>query len=177
MSPTRWLNFPLLAAAMARGELSYSKVRAITRIVTPATEADLLSIALAGTSNQVERIVSAYRRSEAAAEDGEERAFGDRSLYAITSGDTMEFTVRVPVEAGKALMAAIERSVATDLDEPVAARRADALVDLAEHAVAHAATPAVRDEPVPGDRTSIPRCSPVDQAVARWPAVMDSPTH
>src|SRR5687768_5978347 len=66
-------EFPLLAAAMATGALSYSKVRAITRIVTPATEADLLVIALAGTSNHVERIVAAYRRGEQAAEDGEDR--------------------------------------------------------------------------------------------------------
>ena len=108
-------EFPLLAAAMARGELSYSKVRAITRIVTPATEADLLAIALAGTSNHVERIVSAYRRGERVAEDGEDRAFQERSLYAHTAGDTIEITVRVPVEAGKALMAAIERFVTADL--------------------------------------------------------------
>jgi hypothetical protein len=135
-------EFPLLAAAMTRGELSYSKMRAITRIVTPATEADLLAIALAGTSNHVERIVAAYRRGEQAAQEGEDRAFQDRGLYAFTAGDTMEITVRVPVEAGKALLAAIERFVATDLDEPLAARRADALVDLAEHAVAHADVPA-----------------------------------
>ncbi len=139
-------EFPLLAAAMARGELSYSKVRAITRIVTPATESDLLAIALAGTSNHVERIVSAYRRGERAAEDGEDRAFRERSLYADTLGDTMEITVRVPVEAGKALLAAIERFVGTDGDEPLAARRADALVDMAEHAVAHADAPTGGDE-------------------------------
>jgi hypothetical protein len=57
----------------------------------------------------------------------------------------MEITVRVPVEAGKAPLAAIERFVATDLDEPLPARRADALVELAEHAVAHA------DMPTDGD--------------------------
>ncbi|HEY3659312.1 MAG TPA: hypothetical protein VGL34_30425, partial [Steroidobacteraceae bacterium] len=38
---------PKIAAAMARGELSYSKVRALTRVATAATEDSLLMIALA----------------------------------------------------------------------------------------------------------------------------------
>ena len=32
-------DLPLLAAALARGELSYAKVRAFTRVATPETEA------------------------------------------------------------------------------------------------------------------------------------------
>jgi len=35
---------PKIAAAMARGELSYSKVRALTRVATPATEENLLML-------------------------------------------------------------------------------------------------------------------------------------
>ena len=35
---------PKIAAAMSRGELSYSKVRALTRVATPATEDTLLMI-------------------------------------------------------------------------------------------------------------------------------------
>src|SRR4051812_3582711 len=38
-------TLPLICEAFSRGELSYSKVRAITRIATPATEADLLILA------------------------------------------------------------------------------------------------------------------------------------
>ena len=37
-----------VAAAMARGQLSYSKVRALTRVASPATEARLLAVALSG---------------------------------------------------------------------------------------------------------------------------------
>lgn len=58
------LRFPLISAAMGRGALSYSKVRAITRIALPATESALVDMALAGTTNHVERIVSGYRRVE-----------------------------------------------------------------------------------------------------------------
>jgi hypothetical protein len=38
-------NLPLIAAELAAGRLSYSKVRAMTRIATPATEADLVAMA------------------------------------------------------------------------------------------------------------------------------------
>ena len=48
--------------ALARGELSYSKVRAITRVATPETEARLLAVGRAGTAAHVERIVRAWRR-------------------------------------------------------------------------------------------------------------------
>src|SRR5687768_8654253 len=50
-------RLPQVSAAMARGELSYSKVRAITRVAGPGTEAYLLSIALHGTAHHVERVV------------------------------------------------------------------------------------------------------------------------
>jgi hypothetical protein len=55
-------TLPAISAAMARGALSYSKVRALTRVAEPATEAYLLSIALAGTAQHVEKLVRAYRR-------------------------------------------------------------------------------------------------------------------
>jgi HNH endonuclease len=138
-------EFSLLRAAMTRGELSYSKLRAITRIATPATEADLLSIALAGTSNHVERVVAAYRRSEAVADTADADAFHERSVYSHTAEATMEITVRLPVEAGLALLGAIEHFVVDDRGTPRAARRADALVELAEHAVAHLDTPVDHD--------------------------------
>src|SRR5580693_2923323 len=59
---------PLLSAAMRRGEVSYSKVRALTRIATPATEGDLLGFARAGTAAHVEKLVRGMRRVDRAAE-------------------------------------------------------------------------------------------------------------
>ena len=57
-------GLPKIAASMARGELSYSKVRALTRIACNATEDGLLMIALHGTAHHVERLVKHYRRAE-----------------------------------------------------------------------------------------------------------------
>lgn len=54
-------GLPLICEAFSRGEVSYSKVRAITRIATPATEADLLMFARHGTTQHVEKIVRGYR--------------------------------------------------------------------------------------------------------------------
>src|ERR1700730_18065983 len=55
-------TLPLLAEALGRGELSYAKVRALTRVATPETEARLLAVGRAGTAAHVERIVRGWRR-------------------------------------------------------------------------------------------------------------------
>src|SRR5256712_1976617 len=57
-------TLPLLAQALARGELSYAKVRALTRVATPETEERLLAVGRAGTAEHVERILRAGRRVE-----------------------------------------------------------------------------------------------------------------
>ncbi|HVT58999.1 MAG TPA: DUF222 domain-containing protein, partial [Thermoanaerobaculia bacterium] len=59
---------PRLSESMRRGEISYSKVRALTRIATPANEGDLLSFARAGTAAHVERLVRSMRRVDRSAE-------------------------------------------------------------------------------------------------------------
>src|SRR5438876_2385143 len=59
---------PRLAEALARGEISYAKVRAVTRVATPDTEERLLAVARAGTAEHVERIVRGWRHVDRAAE-------------------------------------------------------------------------------------------------------------
>src|SRR5258708_3803990 len=53
---------PGLAQALARGELSYAKARALTRVATPETEERLLAVGKAGTAQHVERNVRGWRR-------------------------------------------------------------------------------------------------------------------
>src|SRR5213593_617134 len=67
-------TLPRLAQALARGEISYSKVRAVTRVATPETEERLLAVARAGTAVHVERIVRAWRRVDRYAEARESAA-------------------------------------------------------------------------------------------------------
>ncbi len=52
---------PAIDGALAAGTLSYAKVRALTRVATPANEATLLEMALCATGGQLERICRGYR--------------------------------------------------------------------------------------------------------------------
>ena len=74
-------DLPLVSEKFAAGRLSYSKVRAITRVATPATEEDLVMLAESSTGAQLERIAAAYRRGI----DIEEERRGVRDRHANTS--------------------------------------------------------------------------------------------
>ena len=51
-----------IRASFAKGEISYSKVRAMTRVATSENEDYLLMIARHGTAHHVETLVRKYRR-------------------------------------------------------------------------------------------------------------------
>ena len=55
-------GLPLVDDALRRGAISYSKVRAITRVASAATEATLREMATHATASQLERICRGYRR-------------------------------------------------------------------------------------------------------------------
>ncbi len=54
-------SLPRISEAFRQGRVSYSKVRAMTRVATPDNEATLLTIALHGTASHVERTVRKFR--------------------------------------------------------------------------------------------------------------------
>ena len=125
-----------LSAAMACGLLSYSKVRGLTRIATPATEARLLALA--------------WRRAELAAQaDGEQVRLASRSLSTRVDEEGMvvirgRLTPKVGAVVLRALEAALEQVPGGGPEgaEPtVAQRRADALGLVAESALAGALDP------------------------------------
>lgn len=58
----RLLDVPRIHGAFARGELSYAKVRALTRVATDENEEELLVLARVLTAAQLERSARAYRR-------------------------------------------------------------------------------------------------------------------
>ena len=60
---------PVIAAAFAEGRLSYSKVRALTRIAEADTEQSLLELAMETTVSQTERLVRSWRRADKVDED------------------------------------------------------------------------------------------------------------
>jgi hypothetical protein len=139
-------GLPKIAASMARGELSYSKVRALSRVACPATEESLLMIALHGTAHHVERLVRGYRRAQEAEElSREAQQQVNRSVtYGFAEDGSLVLNARLPAVAGalliKALDAALqslpEMEISAEVVEerpiPFESRRADALAAVAE---------------------------------------------
>jgi len=103
-------TLPRLAQALARGELSYSKVRALTRVATPETEERLLAVGRAGTAEHVERIVRGWRRVDRIAEARETtKRHRSRGLHVYQDEDGMVVIHgRLEPEAGAVLMKALE---------------------------------------------------------------------
>jgi hypothetical protein len=139
-------KLPKIAAAMARGELSYSKVRALTRVAVEATEEYFLMIALHGTAYHVETLVRHYRRTlqvEELARDASQQE-NRRFSYWYDEDGSLVFKGRLPALPGAALIKAMEAAMEelptsdidaqwseTDAHRPI--RRADALALLAEN--------------------------------------------
>src|SRR5881392_1360925 len=102
-------TLPLLGQALARGELSYAKLRALTRVATPETEERLLAVGRAGTACHVERIVRGWRRVDALAEAREATLrHTSRALHVYEDEDGMVvIRGRLTPEAGAVLKQAL----------------------------------------------------------------------
>src|SRR5881628_65243 len=102
-------TLPRLAEALARGELSYSKVRALTRVATPETEERLLRVGRAGTAEHVERIVRRWRLTDRKAEAEETtRRHRSRALHVYHDEDGMVIIrARLEPEAGAVVVQAL----------------------------------------------------------------------
>src|SRR5436305_12883677 len=102
-------TLPLLAQALARGELSYAKVRALTRVATPETEARLLGVGRAGTAAHVERIVRGWRCVDRRAEAREAKhRHASRALRVYQDEDGMVVIKgRLEPEVGALVMQAL----------------------------------------------------------------------
>ena len=98
-----------LAQALARGELSYAKVRALTRVATPETEERLLAVARISTACHVERIVRGWRRVDSYAEARETaHRHKSRALHVYQDQDGMWIVRgRLTPEVGAALVQAL----------------------------------------------------------------------
>jgi hypothetical protein len=134
-----WL--PSVCAAFADGQLSYSKVRAITRIAQPHDEAELVAYALRATALQVDEHCRALRnaRRDLSTADAV-RLHRERWLSQARNSDgSMTIHVVLPHETGELVMKALAAAMAARPDEravPVEddsyfQQQADALVEMA----------------------------------------------
>lgn len=146
-------DLPQISEAMERGALSFTKVRALTRVATPDNEDTLLEFAQAGSAANLERLVRGWksldRKSELTAEQVRHRT---RRFSAFVDVDGMVVVRgRLDPEVGAMLMRAVEAAndalfreegsgvdeANTELQEMTPEqRRADAMGLIAERALA-----------------------------------------
>ena len=145
-------DLPKISEKFRLGEVSYSKVRAMTRVATEKNEEYLLKIARYGTAAHVERLVRNYRkvkRNEALDFDNERHAARELDWY-FDDGDSLVLKGRFTPEQGVLVKKVLELIMDEDFEEqkdvsaetpvdelkpqsdPISQRRADALVRMAE---------------------------------------------
>ena len=103
-------GLPQISAAFREGRISYSKVRAMTRIATAKNEDALLTVALCGTASHVEQQVRLYRRhkrSEALANENLRYQQRELTWYVDDDGSWV-FKGRFTPEQGALINAALQ---------------------------------------------------------------------
>ena len=137
-------ELPRISASMEQGELSFAKVRALTRVATPESEGDLLELALCSTAAQLERTARAWRLMGRFDENELEKIRHRSRCFSVFPDEEGMYVVRgrLDPEVGAMLMRAIDaandalfRANTSEEIEPKQ-RRADAVGLLAERALA-----------------------------------------
>ncbi len=149
-------ELPRISAMFRKGRVSYSKVRAMTRVATRKNERFLLMIARYGTAAHVERVVRNYRkvkRIEALTQENTRHMQRELSWYVDDEGYWV-LRGRFTPEQGALIQNALEQAMEEDFQEqknvaaemsryqwgeeippapdPIAFRRADALERIAQ---------------------------------------------
>jgi len=142
----RLRELPLVREAFSRGELSYCKVRALTRAATPETEEGLLEIARHATGAQLEKLIRCYSGALSATLGAAERAQERRYLkWSWEDDGSLRLECRLPADDGALVLNGLRAAEAVSCEEmattepmlasPAGAARADALVAMARSAI------------------------------------------
>ncbi len=127
----------MISEAFSSGELSYSKVRSLTRVATAENEAELLAFALRNTATFVAERCRELKMGNADSLVVAERAFASRGLRVRRDADRgmMSITVDLPLEAGELVDKALSKArnddvleLADVVDTAWSKRQADAFV-------------------------------------------------
>jgi len=99
-------GLPLTRAAFGRGELTFTKVRALTRVATASSEEGLLDLAGVLSASQLERALRAFRR--VAVEDAAHAQALEYVDYYVDDEGTLFLRARLAAEDGTLLIRALE---------------------------------------------------------------------
>ncbi|MEN8377086.1 MAG: DUF222 domain-containing protein, partial [Gemmatimonadota bacterium] len=102
-------SLPKISEAFRTGQVSYSKVRAMTRVATPENEDYLLNIAHHGTAAHVERLVCNYRKVQRIAERQRANSLHEQRCVQFHHDDdgTLVLEARLPPETGAIVLEAL----------------------------------------------------------------------
>ena len=105
-------DLPRISKLFSAGQISYSKVRAMTRVATPQNEDALLMVALHGTASHVEKQVQLYRRVKriAALQKENERHVHRELSWRIDEDGYWVFQGRFTPEQGAVIRKALEKA-------------------------------------------------------------------
>jgi hypothetical protein len=103
-------HLPEIRAGFASGEFSYSKVRAMTRVATPANEAVLASVARYGTASHVEKLVGKYRWTQRrdAGKTAQSQHLNRSVHWYFDENETFVLNARLPPEIGALVAQALQ---------------------------------------------------------------------
>jgi hypothetical protein len=134
------MTLPEIAAKFAAGDLSYTKIRAMTRVAHSKNEENLISFAIRNTATQVEERCRELRCGTDASTSEASGTHARRSLsiHRNPSRGTMTITVELPLETGELIDKALDRAKDSNaIDHPEfaeecwSAQQADAFVTIA----------------------------------------------
>ena len=132
-------TLPMVSAAFAAGEVSYSKVRSLTRVAGTENEAKLVEFALRHTAAHVAQHCRELRCGSDESIGMAERAWANRSLRIRRDMNRglMTVTVDLPIEAGELLEKALDKArddevleIPDLVDTSWSVRQADAFMNL-----------------------------------------------
>ena len=120
-------ELPRIDAAFSAGELSYSKVRALSRIADSDNEDVLVEDARLMTGAQLERLVGHLRRAKAAARSADDETVEPQRFFRQepTDDGMVRLTFQLTADEAAAVTAALDAA-------PKGVRRAEALVAMAD---------------------------------------------
>ena len=104
-------NLPVVTRAFAAGELSWSKVRELTRVATTSNEDALVDFALVHSSSHVAERCRELRMGDVSSVTAADRAFDRRSLrvHRDAQRGMISITVDLPLEAGQLFDKALDK--------------------------------------------------------------------
>ena len=176
-------DLPQLAAAFGDGQVSYSKVRAITRVADPEDGIDWIAMARHSSAAQLEKLVrgvSRARANEAAERDPEAAAWQLRTRTRYDDNGNFVLTISGPAQLLPVITAGLDAKKA-QLQQAAAAQAAAAQPAAAEATAAPPPSPASeppaateagtvlpRPDPPPGPASPV-QVAGLDEQAPGWP--------